>query len=135
MDITINYLAVLVAAIASFAVGALWYSVLFAKKWKSLMGFNDEVMKNMKMTPTKSLIFGFIATLIMVYVLAHFAVAFAVSDIASAATLGFWVWVGFQAPIMANAIFYENRPVMLYLINVSYQLAATVVAAVVLSLF
>ena len=31
----INWLAVLVAGLAYFFLGALWYSVLFGKKWQS----------------------------------------------------------------------------------------------------
>ncbi|HLD39833.1 MAG TPA: DUF1761 family protein, partial [Candidatus Nanoarchaeia archaeon] len=33
-----NYLAVLVAAIAAYVVGFLWYGPVFGKKWMALMG-------------------------------------------------------------------------------------------------
>ena len=34
----INFLAVLLAAVAAFAVGALWYSALFGKAWRAALG-------------------------------------------------------------------------------------------------
>ena len=42
----VNYLAVLVSAIAIFILGGLWYSkALFAKTWIALMGITEEQMK------------------------------------------------------------------------------------------
>jgi hypothetical protein len=38
MSLTVNYLAVLVATIAGFATGAIWYTVLFSKPWLKAVG-------------------------------------------------------------------------------------------------
>lgn len=44
----INYLAVLVAALANFFLGALWYSpVMFAKPWSKMI-FGDVPMEEAK---------------------------------------------------------------------------------------
>ncbi len=41
--ITINYWAVLAAAVASMIIGSIWYSpLLFAKKWLAAMGWSKE---------------------------------------------------------------------------------------------
>ena len=40
----VNLLAVLLGALAFFAVGALWYSVLFGKAWRHLTGLADGVV-------------------------------------------------------------------------------------------
>ena len=37
----INMLAVLLAAVAAFAVGALWYGALFGKAWRGELGFDS----------------------------------------------------------------------------------------------
>ncbi len=42
MELNINWLAVLLAALAGFIVGGLWYSVLFAKVWQREAGVTDE---------------------------------------------------------------------------------------------
>ena len=45
MDWSLNYLAVLVSAVAIFMLGGLWYSpVMFAKKWVALQGKSMEEM-------------------------------------------------------------------------------------------
>ena len=46
--VSINYLAVLVAAIASIVLGFVWYGPLFGKTWTQLMGFDKKKMDDMK---------------------------------------------------------------------------------------
>ena len=135
MTFPVNNLAVLVAAVASFAVGALWYTVLFGKPWRKLMGIEPMPGEKMSMVP---MAYGFVLMLLMVYVLAHFAVIFYPTNgftVYNAISLAFWVWLGFQAPLLANSVLYEKRPLKLYAINAAHQLVAIVVAAIVLSLF
>ncbi|MDN5204716.1 DUF1761 domain-containing protein [Fulvivirgaceae bacterium BMA10] len=60
----INFLAVAVAAVASFAFGAIWYSQgLFGKTWQNELGFTDEDLKGANMGK----IFGttFVLTFVM----------------------------------------------------------------------
>ena len=38
----INWLGVGLGAVAFFAVGALWYTVLFGKAWQRELGFSDD---------------------------------------------------------------------------------------------
>ena len=40
----VNLLAVFLGALAFFAVGALWYGVLFGKTWRRLTGVTDEMV-------------------------------------------------------------------------------------------
>ncbi len=41
----INWLAVLGAALAAFLVGALWYGLLFPKRWQKAAGLSDEALR------------------------------------------------------------------------------------------
>ena len=41
MAVQVNFLAVLVAAIASFAIATVWYGVVFRKLWMRLTGVTD----------------------------------------------------------------------------------------------
>ena len=50
-----NWLAVGLATVAFFAVGALWYGVLFGKAWQKATGLSDEQLKSGANMP---LIFG-----------------------------------------------------------------------------
>lgn len=133
--ISVDFVAVLAASVATFMVGWLWYSALFGKQWKELMGYTDEVMRTMKMTPAKSMAGGFVTTVILVFVLANLMAMTGATSTGAALTLAFWIWVGFVATIASNSIWYENRPTKLYLINASHYLVALLVAASVLSLW
>jgi hypothetical protein len=58
-----------------------------------------------------------------------------VSDAAGAVHVALLVSIGFMATVLANSIWYERRPVELYLINAAHYVAAMVVAALVLLQF
>lgn len=133
--VNINYLAVLIAAIVSMFIGFLWYGSLFGKTWMKLMGFNEASMKKMKMTAKRAYIVAFIGTLISSFVLAHFVDYVQATNISDAIQLGFWIWLGFTAPLLLGSVLWENKSVKLYLINVSHQLVSLVIASVVLTLW
>jgi hypothetical protein len=125
----VNYLAVLGATVAAFAVGMLWYTVLFGKMWRKEMGVVESgSMDGM----AKSMIGGFVATLVMVYVLGDILLALGMHDMANACVVAFWLWLGFVATILSNSMWYEHRSLKLYLINASHYLVAITVAALVL---
>ena len=72
MEVTINYLAVLIAAIASMGLVFLWYSqYLFGKQWAALKGYTDENLKaaQKSMGPLYGL--SFVLALLTSYVLVH----------------------------------------------------------------
>ncbi|OGG44018.1 hypothetical protein A2841_04045 [Candidatus Kaiserbacteria bacterium RIFCSPHIGHO2_01_FULL_48_10] len=139
MEITINYYAVIAAALANMVIGFLWYGPVFGKYWKGLMGFTDESMKAMKMTPLMAMVGGLITALIMAYVLAHFATVFgAAIDTASvmgALTLAFWVWLGFTATTIAGSFLWEGKPVTLFVLNAAQSLVSLSAMALVLALW
>lgn len=133
MDISINYLAVLVAAIAAFAVGAVWYSYLFQKPWMALMGFSPERMRSMPLSATQAMAVGFVVTLLSTYVLAVFVSA--APDLTGALILTFWIWLGFVATVQIGSFLWEGRPIKLFFINASQTLVAMLVAALILTLW
>jgi len=60
----INYPAVLVATIAHFLVGGLWYGVLFTNKFTELIALSPEKLQQMQNeNPAKALIIAFISAL------------------------------------------------------------------------
>lgn len=124
-----DYLSVLLAAIAAFAVGALWYGPLFGKPWRHLMGVSETPSKQMMV---RSMVGGFLSTVVLVYVLAVVMEAFAISSAFRAAWLGALLSVGFIATVLLNSVWYEGRPWKLYAINASHYLVALIVAALVL---
>lgn len=102
----VNIFAVIVAAAAMFAVGALWYMVLFAKKWARMHGMDklsDKQMKELssKMGPFYGL--QLLMTVISAWVLAYLMILLPeVSPI----LVAFLVWVGFVLPADVSSVIF-----------------------------
>ena len=133
----VDYLGVLVATAAAFAVGALWYGPLFGRKWRSLMGFGEgqvgaQGAAGQGMPMIGAMANGFIATLILVWALNFLMTSFSVAGVAGALALSLLISLGFIATTTANSVFYERRPWGLYFINARHYIVALAVAALVL---
>jgi hypothetical protein len=59
MEVHVNFLAVLVAAIANYAIASIWYALIFRKLWQKLTGITD-----MKPAPM-NIVLVFIGSLIL----------------------------------------------------------------------
>lgn len=115
--LSINYLAVVVAAVGAFVVGAVWYSpLLFGKQYMELRGMNPSADVKMSVA---TILAEFVRNLVVAYVLARFVVLLGVSDWKSAVQLGLWVWLGFYATLnLLGAVLHESMPWKLYGIHV-----------------
>lgn len=136
MEVSVNYSAVLIAAIASMAVGFVWYGLLFRAQWMAYMGLTVESMANMKMSANTAYALQFVGSLVMAYVLAHsivFASAYTGVEGAIAGVMaGFWSWLGFVAPVTLGVVLWENKPWGLWLINASNYLVALVLMGAII---
>lgn len=138
--VPVNYLAILVAAIASMFIGFLWYGPVFGKPWMAMMGITKEqVEKAKKSSMTKQYVIMFIGSLIMAWVLAH-ALIFAatylqVTGVAAGLEAGFFNWLGFIAPVMLGSVLWEGKSWKLWFLNVMYYLVTLCVMGVILALW
>lgn len=131
---SVDLLAVLVAAVASFVVGSLWYSpLLFGNMWMKLAGIKKTKKKVSCMW--LSFLFYFVGMLVMSFVLAHFLLFTAASTIVEGFITSFWLWLGFIAPITLGGILWENKPVMLFVLNNVYNLLSLGVLSTVIILW
>ena len=110
--------SVILGAVAFFAVGALWYGVLFGKAWQRATGLSDEQLKSGANMP---LIFGvcFLAELVIAMVVGHMFDFLEPSDRAK-----MMIATGLGAGIMAPAIginyLYMRKPLKLWLIDAGH---------------
>lgn len=136
VELSINYTAVLLAAIASYGFGALWHSPLgFGSYWQRLMGFTKESMHKMPLTALQAMLIGFIVTVLFAYVLAYFVVLVNAVTFAAALSVGFWVWLGFVSTTLINGLLWEGKPVKLFFFNAAYQFLSIEIMAAVLGLW
>ena len=126
----VNWLAVIVAGIVMFAIGAVWYTALFGERWRKLMGVPEGAQAE---GFVQAMVVGFIANLVEAYILAVFiGYVIARSDLVTGALVGVWAWIGFVATIMVPSVFYERKPVMLVVINGAYQLVGLIVMGAII---
>ena len=137
VTVDINYWAVLVSALVAFGIGAVWYSLLFGKKWMELMNINPNRVNKpeMKKKATRGYIIMFIALLVMAYILAHFVDYTEANSIVEGMAAGFWIWLGFLATTMIGSFLWEDKPFALYLINVGHYLVVLLVMGAILAVW
>ena len=115
-----NYVAVFVAALAYWLLGALWFAVLFSKPWMALEHITPEQASGMN--PVAPYIISFILNLVIAFVLAQLCAWRNASTAARGAALGILIWIGFVGPITYSTYMYEMRPKELFAINEFYPL-------------
>ena len=129
----VNWLAVIVAAIAMFGLGAVWYSpVLFVKHWAKAAGINREGSPG----PGFPLIMGgaFVLTLIMAANLAFFLAG-------PSTTLGFAIGASIAAGLGWATLslwiisLFEQRPFSYVLINGGYLTVGFALMGLILGLW
>jgi len=107
----VNYLAVLVAAVAAFVLGWLWYSpLLFFKPWMRLRGLDPEAaMKNAKM-PGGKLVIEFARCFVLAFVIARLMGLLGVTSWLMAIHSGFMLWIGFPLILLTGSVLWDNVP-------------------------
>ncbi len=137
MQVSVNYLGVLLAAIGSMLVGFLWHSpLLFGKIWMKLKGFTSESLKEKQQKMGISYALTFLLTLVMSFVLSHIITFsnnfYGYSIIQTSLTTAFWVWLGFVMPVQATATIFEEKKWGLFAIDTGYQLTSLLIMGLIL---
>lgn len=130
---TINYLAVLVATLASFVIGGLWYSpALFANAWMKETGLTDEQLKKRSM----GMVFGlaFLLTLIMAVNLAMFLSAGS-PDLVWGMTAGALAGIGWIGLAFGVTYLFESKSLKLLLINAGYHAVSFIVMGAIIGVW
>jgi hypothetical protein len=127
---SINYLAVIVAALCSFIVGWIWYGPLFGKIWMKLHGFSKDDLNEGTLSMPVIMIVNYIATALAALAIAMF--------IGPEANAGFGIFAGIMIAVFwigtsrLNDVLYERKPLGLFFINVGYTLVIYVIMGAIL---
>lgn len=130
-----NYVSILVAALASFVLGAIWYGPVFGKTWQKLEGLSMDDMKNMPLSPKQAMIFGFINTVVGTAVLSWLISALGIITISDAIIPIFLVWLGLVATNSIGDWLWKGKSLKLFLFVSSYQIISMAIATVILVLW
>ena len=126
----LNYLPILVAAVAVFVVSATWYGVLGTQLAELNYAYADSGQP-----PVWKMLAEFARSLVVATVVAGLASEMGIEDWLSAVGLGLVLWIGFPAIILSGSVLHENVPWKLAAIHAGDWLLKLVVIAVVVGVW
>jgi hypothetical protein len=111
----INYLAVLIAAVAGWLAGAAWY-MLLAKPWMAATGMTKDQMEECRKGPGAFLpfVYAFLANVVIAWVLAGLVAHLGPVTLRSGVISGLFCWAGFVfTTMLVNNRFAMRSPKLL----------------------
>lgn len=127
----INWIAVVVAAVATFVLGGLWYGPLFGQRWMAASGVSEEEVA--QGNPARTFSISFVLQFVAAAVLAMFigpeaGLAF---GLAAGGAVGlFWVAGAFGVVYL-----FEQRPFAHWAVNAGYQVVSYLLMGGILGAF
>jgi hypothetical protein len=130
----LNYLAIVAAAVAAWAIGALWYSpALFARAWVAAHRYTPEDLERLKKGAGRAYAVSFLCYLLMAAALGILASYMALSRPHQGLQLGLLVWGGFALPLGLSAHVFSDKRWSAWVIDAGYQLVYLVVMSLILT--
>lgn len=128
--ITLNYLAIVVAAGTAFVLSSVWYSS-FARQ---LAALHPAYAGKPKM-PVWKVAIEFVRSLVIAVVLAGLAARLGIVEWTGALLLGLVIWIGFPVVLWTGSVLWENVPAKLASIHAGDWLLKLVVISVIVSVW
>jgi hypothetical protein len=130
----LNWLHILVAAIAYFALGAVWYSALFQKKWIAYQKIdmnNPDGKKGVGAIMFASFIWMFISSIGLAIIVNRLQL----QTVGSGVRWGLLTGIAFSSAAISVSYLYVKKPAGLHFIDCSYHIVGQVIAAVILCMW
>ncbi|WP_222950479.1 DUF1761 domain-containing protein [Sphingomonas sp. JC676] len=129
-----HWLAIVVAALAGFMVGGIWYGPLFGKAWMKARGLSEEQLKSGANMP---LIFGttFVLNLVAAFMLDHLYQTYdAPVGLHHSLVIASIIGVGFIATSIGVNYLFSRMPRALFLIDAGYWIVIYLVMGAIFGL-
>ena len=134
----VSYLAIVLAAVAGWLFGALWYAV-FSRQWQLAAGITPGKMRQAQKTPALYLPFviAFLALVVMAWILAGLIGHLGPGQftVRNGAISGAFCWLGFVITSMAVNNGFAGRDWRLLLIDGGHWLAVLLLMGAILGSF
>jgi len=130
----VNWLAVLVGALAYFFLGAIWYSALFRNAWIKATGVNMNDPNGRKGF-AGIMIASFVTILITTIGLALLITRVQSGGWMTGVKIGLIAGICFSAATICNSYLYEKRPIALSTINSLYNIVGCVIAGIIIAIW
>lgn len=120
----VNWIAVVVAALAGFVVGGIWYGPVMGKRWMGAIGLSEEQIKQGNMAAIYGGAFAF--SLLASWTLAHTFHSYAVNDVelsvAVKVVTALGIALGFIVPAIGTNYLFSQKSKTLFFIDAGYWL-------------
>lgn len=137
LTMDVNFVAILVAALANMILGMIWYSPsAFGTMWMELAGLKPKNKKEeqaMKEGMVPAMAGGFVISLVMAYVLFQLTNLLGLATAVEGAQLGFWIWLGFVGSVTLSNHMYSMKPIQLWYLNTGYRLISFLVMGAIVA--
>lgn len=128
----IDYLAVGIATIIHFGVGAVWFGVLFGKAWQAQMNWSPEETEKMKKRMPQTMVLSLLASFLVAYAGARILVLASPAGIIDAVMLSLLCSIGFAFIKALQDVAYEGDSWTLFGINAAYYVVSFMAVFVLL---
>jgi Protein of unknown function (DUF1761) len=132
----VNYLAVILGAIAVQPLGFLWYSQLFGTRWMQVRGYSEDDVRG-DATSAVYVVPLFVAAVIA-YGLARLVDMVGADSVGDCIAVAAFVWVSFAAAVQAGQINFSphaTNKVAVFGIEGGFQLASFVIIGAIIGAF
>jgi uncharacterized protein DUF1761 len=125
----VNWLAIIIAAIANMVIGTLWYGTwAFGKSWMKLSGHT--MGEGMSVGPLYAM--TALAALVQAITMSWFVSQTGANSGAAGAIIGLYVGLGFIAAAMFAEVLFAGRHPRLYAITAGYSVLAAIVQGAII---
>lgn len=132
-QLDVNWIALIVAAIVAFALGALWYSnAMFGRQWMAAHGHTPEKLAAMQSSMGKTYAFSFVTYLITAMVIALLIGLTGGASLVGGVVIAVLAWLGFGFPIGLNANLFSGKPAGAFMIDAGYQLIYMIIMGAII---
>ena len=126
MKTKVNWTAVIVAAVAHFLLGAVWFTI-FQQAWLNGIGKTMEQLKLEAGSATLAYIVAFLCNIVMARVLAQVILATGETSGFQGMKVGMFIWAGFVATTFMTEYAFEARHISIWAINAGYALVGLLI--------
>ena len=132
----VNWLAVIVAALAYFIIGSLWFAAIFGKVWlQEVEKIGIRINKPTRGQMTQKMVQTFIGNWIIVLAVAYVVFVSGSVTWQTGLKIGLICGIGFAVAVMVVAYTWESRSYKLIAIDAGYPLTGITIAAIILSVW
>ena len=127
---TINFVAIILAAVVSWVAGAAWYGVL-GKRWRTALGVPADAPR---VVPVVPMIISFVAELLMALLLSGLIAHVAGVSVRSGLIVGAGCWLAFVATTITVNNAYQGRARIVTIIDCGHWLLVLLLQGLIIGL-